>query len=317
MPQEHEPPTIDEFMDGVRRRNPGEEEFHQAVQEVAESIFPYIKDKPKYHKWEILRRIAPRRPRIGAILGSGLGSFADQLEDATAVSYGDIPGFPESAIKGHAGQLVAGAASGVPVLVMQGRVHCYEGHPIESVVLPVRSMVAAGCEVIIITNAAGGIRRDLHPGDLVLITDHINLTGRNPLIGPNDDRLGPRFPDMSAAYDPGLRTLAQRAAADVGQALAQGVYGWMIGPSYETPAEIQMLGRSGGDLAGMSTVPEVTAAHHMGARVLGLSCVTNMAAGLGGKLSHDDVKQTAQQVAAAFVALVDRIVALIGEELES
>jgi purine-nucleoside phosphorylase len=262
----------------------------------------------------IKRAIDPRKPAIGLVLGSGLGSFAETLSERVSVSYGDLPGYAESKVKGHKGKLVAGQCQTVETLVMQGRVHCYEGHPIEQVVLPIRSMVAAGCEVIIITNASGGIRADLRPGDLTLITDHLNLTGQNPLIGPNDDALGPRFPDMSHAYDLDLREIARRAAAAEGIPLKEGVYNWMLGPSYETPAEIRMVRAVGGDLAGMSTVPEVIAAHHMGARVLGISCVTNMAAGLGGKLSHDDVKETAQKAEQSFVKLLTRVVTMIEEE---
>jgi purine-nucleoside phosphorylase len=258
--------------------------------------------------------IAPRAPVIGLVLGSGLGSFADALDDAVAVPYGEIPGFARSNVKGHAGQLAAGSCQGVPVLAMQGRVHCYEGHHVSQVVLPVRTMIAAGCGVLIITNAAGGIRKDLDPGNLALITDHINLTGINPLMGENEDRLGPRFPDMSEAYAPGLRALARRAAADEGIPITEGIYGWMLGPSYETPAEIRMLGRAGADLAGMSTVPEVIAANHMGARVLGISCVTNMAAGRGGKLSHDEVKETAERVKHSFIGLLTRILTLLDAE---
>lgn len=272
----------------------------------------------------VQQRIGARQPRVGLVLGSGLGGFAGALEQPAAVPYGEIPGFAESGVQGHAGRLVAGTApapagaamgrGGVEVLAMQGRVHVYEGHPLERVVLPVRMMVALGCRVVVITNACGGIRADLSPGDLVLITDHINLSGRNPLVGHNDERLGPRFPDMSAAYDPGLRTLALRAAQHEELALSEGVYGWMLGPSYETPAEIRMLGQVGADLAGMSTVPEVIAAHHMGARILGISCVTNLAAGLGGALSHDEVKETAARVRDAFTRLLTRVIALIGAE---
>lgn len=268
------------------------------------------------HAAAVLRAaIAPRRPAIGLVLGSGLGAFADDLEDPVALSYGEIPGFAQSDVKGHAGQLVAGRSAGIEVLAMQGRVHCYEGHPIGQVVLPVRTMIAAGCRALIITNAAGGIRKDLTPGDLALITDHINLTGLNPLMGENEDRLGPRFPDMSTAYDPDLRALGRQAAADEQIAVTEGIYGWMLGPSYETPAEIRMLGLAGAHLAGMSTVPEVIAANHMGARVLGISCVTNMAAGLGGKLSHDEVKETAERVKHDFIRLLRRILALIAAEL--
>jgi len=263
----------------------------------------------------ITRAIAPHQPAIGMVLGSGLGSFADTLEDRAVVPYDQIPGFARSQVKGHAGQLVAGRCNGVEVVVMQGRVHLYEGHPIEQVVLPVRALLRAGCRVLIITNASGGICSSLAPGDLVIITDHINLTGRNPLAGPNEDELGPRFPDMSHTYDLELRQLVHRAAVAEGITMKEGVYSWMIGPSYETPAEIRMLRAVGGDLAGMSTVPEVIAAHHMGARVLGISCVTNMAAGLGGTLSHDEVKHTAERVETAFTALLNRTVTMIQQEI--
>jgi purine-nucleoside phosphorylase len=261
----------------------------------------------------VYRAITPRQPRVGIVLGSGLGSFAETLEDPVSVPYGEIPGFARSSVQGHAGQLVAGRSGSTTVLVMQGRVHCYEGHPIEQVVLPTRTLVAVGCRVLIITNASGGIRDDLEPGSLALITDHVNLTGKNPLAGPNDDLLGPRFPDMSQAYDPDLRALAHRAAALEGLSLKEGVYSWLLGPSYETPAEIRMLRTLGCDLAGMSTVPEVITAHHMGARVLGLSCVTNRAAGLGGKLSHDEVKETAERVKEDFLRLLNRIVSSLEE----
>ena len=262
----------------------------------------------------VTRAIAPRAPRVGVILGSGLGRFAETLDDAVALPYASIPGFPVSSVPGHAGQLVAGSCQGVQALVMQGRVHCYEGYPIEQVVLPARALVACGCRRLIITNAAGGIRAELRPGDLALITDHINLSGRNPLVGPGDERLGPRFPDMSDAYDPALRKLAHAVAAEEGVTLREGVYSWLVGPSYETPAEIRMLRTAGADLAGMSTVPEVIAVHQMGARVLGISCVTNLAAGLGGKLSHDEVKETAARVEKTFLHLLARIIARLHEE---
>lgn len=258
---------------------------------------------------QIVRMIAPQLPHIGLILGSGLGPFADALEDPTAVSFSDIPGFMPSTVQGHAGRLVAGLCGGIPVLVMQGRLHRYEGPSLDEVVLPVRAMVAAGCRKLVVTNAAGAIRDDIQPGDLVLISDHLNLIGNNPLVGPNDERLGRRFPDMSEVYDPELRFLAHEQARNEGLALKEGVYCAMLGPSYETPAEIRMLRAMGADVVGMSTVPEVIAATHMGARVLGISCVTNKAAGLGGKLSHDEVQQTTAQVRHAFVALLSRIVA--------
>ncbi|MCA9664975.1 MAG: purine-nucleoside phosphorylase [Myxococcales bacterium] len=259
----------------------------------------------------IVRAIAPRLPKVGLVLGSGLGAFADGLEAPAAVAYKDIPGFASSSVVGHAGQLVAGKSGGREVLCMQGRVHAYEGHPLAQVVLPVRAMIAAGCKVLIITNAAGGIRHDYNPGDLVLIADHINLSGDNPLIGENDERLGPRFPDMSTAYDPELRMIAHQQAYAEGLVLKEGVYAWLKGPSYETPAEIRMLRTMGADLCGMSTAPEVIVANHMGVRVLGISCVTNKAAGLGGKLSHDEVKETAERVRPQFVGLLSRLCATL------
>ena len=258
--------------------------------------------------------IAPRQPKVGVILGSGLGSFADTLEDPKTVDYGEIPGFAQSKVKGHAGQLVAGRCGKTNVLAMQGRVHLYEGYPISQVVLPARTLVKAGCEVLVITNAAGGINTALEPGDLVLINDHINFTCQNPLVGDNDDRLGPRFPDMSVAYDLKLREMAFAQAHDAGISLREGVYNWMLGPSYETPAEIRLARRAGADLAGMSTVPEVIAARHMGARVMGISCVTNKAAGLQETLSHEEVKKTAERVKETFIELLTRVVQALGEE---
>lgn len=261
----------------------------------------------------IVRAIAPRLPHIGVVLGSGLGGFADALERPTMLPYTDIPEIAPSSVEGHSGRMVAGLCGGVPVLVMQGRVHRYEGYAMEQVVLPIRAMVAAGCHKLVVTNAAGGIRDDIVPGDLVLITDHINMTGDNPLIGTSDERLGPRFPDLSRAYDLELRIVAHEQARAEGIPLKEGVYCAVLGPSYETPAEIRMLRTVGADLVGMSTVPEVIAATQMGARVLGLSCVTNRAAGLGGKLSHDDVQAVAAQVNQSFVALLSRIVAASGD----
>jgi purine-nucleoside phosphorylase len=260
----------------------------------------------------IREAIGPRTPTIGVVLGSGLGPFADQLDDDVAVSYEDIPGFAVSTVKGHAGKLVAGKSSGVSICALQGRVHCYEGLPLSQIVLPVRALVAAGCKTLVLTNAAGGIRDDLQPGDLVLLRDHINLQGQNPLTGPNDERLGPRFPDMSDAYDTELRGLALAAARDLDLPLSEGVYAALLGPSYETPAEIRMLRAMGADLAGMSTVPEVIAAHHMGARIIGVSCVTNLAAGLGGALSHDEVKETAERVRNRFTGLLAAIIEKLG-----
>jgi len=255
--------------------------------------------------------IAPRKPCLGIVLGSGLGAFADGLQGAVAVPYSALPGFVPSTVTGHAGRLVAGSCAGVPVLVMQGRIHRYEGHSLTQVVLPVRALVAAGCSTLVLTNAAGGIRADLKPGCLVSITDHLNLLGDNPLCGANDERLGPRFPDLSEAYDPALRAAAQRAARAAGVALAEGVYAALSGPSYETPAEIRMLRTLGADLVGMSTVPEVIAARHMGARVLALSCVANAAAGLGGVLSHTEVTTTVGRMQADVAALLEQLAPLL------
>ncbi|MBK6847591.1 MAG: purine-nucleoside phosphorylase [Proteobacteria bacterium] len=255
--------------------------------------------------------IAPRKPCLGIVLGSGLGDFAERLQGAVAVPYAALPGFVPSTVSGHAGRLIAGNCAGVPLLVMQGRIHRYEGHSLAQVVLPVRALVAAGCTTLVLTNAAGGIRADLGPGSLVLITDHLNLLGDNPLCGANDERLGPRFPDLSEAYDPALRAAAQRAARTAGVALAEGVYAALSGPSYETPAEIRMLRTLGADLVGMSTVPEVIAARHMGARVLGLSCVANAAAGLGGALSHAEVTATVGRMQQAVTALLEQLIPLL------
>jgi len=219
-------------------------------------------------------------PTVAVILGSGLGGFADRIEDAVTIPYGEIPGWPVSTAMGHAGALVIGAFLGVPVAVMKGRAHLYEGHPAERAVFGVRVLGRLGAATLVVTNACGGVREDLAPGDLVLISDHLNLQGTSPLVGPNDASLGPRFPDMTDAYDPALRALAHDAAARLGQSLSEGVYAAWLGPAFETPAEIRMIRILGGDLVGMSTAPEVLAARHMGLRCLGISCVTNMAAGI-------------------------------------
>jgi purine-nucleoside phosphorylase len=255
-------------------------------------------------------------PRIGLVLGSGLGGYADRLDAPTAIPYRELPGFTASAVEGHAGNLVYGKVpkSHVEVLAMQGRVHSYEGYDLATVVWPVRVLIAAGCSRLIITNAAGGIDGKLTPGELVILSDHLNLLADSPLRGENDARLGPRFPDMSDAYDLDLRMIAARAGAAMGMALREGVYACSPGPAYETPAEVRMLRALGADLAGMSTVPEVIAARHMGAKVLGISCVTNLAAGITReKLSHAEVTETAGRVRETFVALLDRIVTAIAK----
>jgi purine-nucleoside phosphorylase len=263
----------------------------------------------------IRAHIGTRVPTVGLVLGSGLGSYADKLEDAVALDYGDLPRFPVSTVAGHAGRLIVGSAGGVTCAAMQGRVHFYEGQDMRNVVFPLRALIRLGIKTFIITNAAGGVNASYSPGDLVLISDHINLLPEHPLRGDNDERLGTRFPDMTDAYAPELRALARVVARHQGLDAKEGVYCAMQGPSYETPAEIRMVRTLGGDLIGMSTVPEVIVARHMGARVLGISCVTNLAAGLSEKpLSHEEVTETATRVRARFVALLDGILEAIGRE---
>jgi purine-nucleoside phosphorylase len=230
------------------------------------------------------------RPVVGVVLGSGLGALADRLEGAVSIPYEEIPEFPAVSVAGHAGRLVVGTLGGVPVAAMQGRVHAYEGWSAEDLTFGVRLLAATGVRAMLVTNAAGAVNPALAPGDLVRITDQLNLTGLNPLTGPNDDRIGPRFPDMSQPYDPQLGALLDASAVRLGIALGAGVYAGVAGPSYETPAEIRMLRTLGADLVGMSTVLEVIAARHAGIRVAAVSLVTNLAAGLAGKpLSHAEV----------------------------
>lgn len=249
-------------------------------------------------------------PQVGLILGSGLGAYADKLQNPTRIEYGTIPHFPESHIVGHKGCLVLGQTQGVRCVAMQGRVHMYEGHSAETVSFPARVLVALGAKVLIITNAAGGLNASWPPGTLMMIRDHIDLLRDHALRGPNDERLGPRFPDMTNAYAPELRALVKEAAASAQIPLELGVYVAMPGPTYETPAEVQMLQRLGADATGMSTVPEVVVARHMGARVIGMSCITNHAAGITGhELSHAEVTETASRVRGTFERLLDTILA--------
>jgi purine-nucleoside phosphorylase len=265
----------------------------------------------------ILDRLPPgARPTVGLVLGSGLGAFADTLERAVRMSYVELSGFPVSRIEGHSGNLVYGLSpGGLEVLVMQGRAHYYEGHDLATVAFPVQVLVACGCRTIVLTNAAGGIRADLRPGQLVLISDHLNLMAGSPLRGENDAAVGLRFPDMSAVYDAGLRSLAGEAGRSIGLELTSGVYAGCIGPQYETPAEIRMLRGLGADLVGMSTVPEAIAARHMGARVLGISCVTNLAAGIAKQpLSHAEVTETAALVSHMFQALLSAVLRRLAAE---
>ena len=247
------------------------------------------------------------RPRVGIILGSGLGAFADTFEDRIVIPYGELPHFPHSSVPGHAGRLVLGGLGGEPMVAMQGRVHFYEGYAPEVVTFPARVLCALGIQTMVVTNAAGAVNLALRPGDLMAIADHVNLSGWNPLIGPNDDRLGPRFPDMSTAYRPELLELLLSTAASAGIDLRRGVYAALAGPSYETPAEIRLLRVLGADAVGMSTVPEVIVAAHMGVSVAGVSCITNLAAGIGHKpLSHEEVAETANRVKDVFQRLLSR-----------
>ena len=265
-----------------------------------------------------VRQRAAEPPTIGVVLGSGLGSFADGLDDAVGIPYQTIPHMPTTTVVGHAGQLRVGVVDGVRVACLQGRVHLYEGHEPERVVFGVRLLAKLGCRAVLLTNAAGGLRESFHPGTLMLITDHLNLTGRNPLLGPNDSALGPRFPDMTSAYDAALRAEVRTAARDVGVALEQGVYAALLGPCYETPAEIRMLRTLGADAVGMSTVPEVIALRHMGVRAVGISCITNMAAGMGAAaLDHSEVERTAQATRDAFIRLLTASLRRMGQLLDA
>jgi purine-nucleoside phosphorylase len=254
-------------------------------------------------------------PQVAVILGSGLGDFADRLLDASALPasdlpYADLPHWPASTVVGHSGRLVIGSLGTTRVAALAGRAHFYEGHDLSTVVFAVRVMGRLGVKQVILTNAAGGINTGFAQGALMIIDDHINLLGSNPLVGPNDDRLGARFPDMSEVYSSRLRRLADDAAASAGVPVTHGVYVATHGPSYETPAEIRFFRGIGADAVGMSTVPEAIAARHMGLEVLGISCITNMAAGvLPGVLNHDEVMETARRVRGSFIALLEAIVA--------
>jgi purine-nucleoside phosphorylase len=260
----------------------------------------------------------PLRPRIGLVLGSGLGGFADELTDATRIPYTNIPFFPRSTAVGHAGQLVIGKAAGIPVAAMQGRVHLYEGYSAKEVVFPMRVFDCMNIHSVILTNAAGGINLEYKQGALVVVTDHINLQGDNPLLGPNDERFGPRFPDMTQAYCKRYREVTLAAGEKLGKTLYQGVYAALLGPNYETPAEIRYLRTIGADLVGMSTVPEVIAARHMGIKVLAISCVTNMAAGiLNQVINHEEVLETGARVREDFVALLRAVLPEMAKDVDA
>lgn len=256
-----------------------------------------------------IRSITQIRPRLGLTLGSGLGDFAENVEDATTIPYSEIPNFPISTVAGHSGRLVLGTIRGVPVAVMQGRVHAYEGYSMSEVTFPTRVLGLLGVERLIVTNAAGGIKASDGQGAIVAISDHINLTGTNAALGPNEPRFGSRFFDMTQAYSPTLRKLAIEEAAKQGWKLDEGVYIAVLGPSYETPAEIRAFRTLGADLVGMSTVHEVIVARHMGIEILGLSVVTNMAAGvLDQPINHEEVMETGQRIAGQFTSLLTALI---------
>ena len=264
------------------------------------------------HATRIIRSRISVEPRIAVVLGSGLGGFADDFENPVAIPYEDIPGFVRSTAQGHAGRLVVGTVDSVPVLAMQGRVHYYEGYSLEEVTFPIRTFGLLGVKTLVLTNAAGGINVQLTQGALMVISDHLNLMGVNPLRGPNDERFGPRFPDMSAVYSPELQELVIDEARAINVEVRRGIYCGLSGPSYETPGEIHLLRALGADAVGMSTVPEAIVARHMGIEVLGISCITNMAAGIGDEpINHEEVMATGDRVRATFTELLQRVIGAI------
>ena len=261
------------------------------------------------HAARVVRARTKLEPRIAIVLGSGLGGFADEFDEAVGIPYEDIPGFARSTAQGHAGRLVIGKVDDVPVVAMQGRVHFYEGYSLEQVTFPIRTFKLLGVKTLILTNASGGINVQLSQGALMVISDHLNLMGDNPLRGPNDERFGPRFPDMSAVYSAELQEIVIEEARGIGVEVRRGIYGALSGPSYETPSEIHLLRNLGADAVGMSTVPEAIVARHMGLEVLGISCITNMAAGIGDEpINHEDVVATGDRVREVFTALLQRVV---------
>jgi len=264
------------------------------------------------HAARVIRSRTSETPRVAIVLGSGLGAFADDFEDAVGIPYEEIPGFARSTAQGHAGRLVIGKIEQVPLVAMQGRVHYYEGYPLEQVTFPIRTFQLLGVKTLILTNASGGINVQLTQGALMVLSDHLNLMGVNPLIGPNDTRFGPRFPDMSAVYSPELQALVIEEARELGVEVRRGIYAALAGPSYETPAEIHLLRNLGADAVGMSTVPEAIVARHMGIDVLGISCITNMAAGIGDEpINHEEVMATGDRVRETFTQLLRRVVSRV------
>lgn len=261
------------------------------------------------HAARIVRSRTKLEPRIAIVLGSGLGGFADEFDDAVGIPYEEITGFARSTAQGHAGRLVIGTIDEVPVVAMQGRVHYYEGYSLEQVTFPIRTFKLLGVKTLILTNASGGINVQLSQGALMVISDHLNLMGDNPLRGPNDERFGPRFPDMSAVYSAELQEIVIEEAKPIGVEVRRGIYGALSGPSYETPSEIHLLRNLGADAVGMSTVPEAIVARHMGIEVLGISCITNMAAGIGDEpINHEEVMATGDRVRDVFALLLQRVV---------
>jgi len=276
---------------------------------MSEQLSPDTLYERAAHAARVIRARWAEEARVALVLGSGLGAFADDLTDAVALDYAEIPGFARSTVEGHAGRLVCGKVEGVPLVAMQGRFHYYEGYEWEDVTFPVRVLGVLGVKALVLTNAAGGLNNSLRPGALMLICDHLNLMGANPLRGPNDARFGPRFPDLSDVYDREFQEIAIHEAHALGLELRRGIYAALSGPSYETPAEIRMLRALGADAVGMSTVPEAIVARHMGIKVLGLSCITNMAAGVSDQpIDHAEVMETGARVREIFTELLRRVI---------
>ncbi len=268
------------------------------------------------HAARTIRARVKQEPRVAVVLGSGLGGFADDFEDAVAIPYEDIPGFVRSTAQGHAGRLVVGKIDQVPILAMQGRVHYYEGYSMEEVTFAIRTFKLLGIKTLLLTNAAGGINVQLSQGALMVISDHLNLMGVNPLRGANDERFGPRFPDMSAVYSPALQEIVVEEARALGIELRRGIYAALSGPNYETPSEIHLLRNCGADAVGMSTVPEAIVARQMDMEVLGISCITNMAAGISDEpINHDEVMETGNRVRSSFTQLLRRVVSRLSSRV--
>jgi purine-nucleoside phosphorylase len=268
------------------------------------------------HAARTIRARVKLEPRVAVVLGSGLGGFSDDFEDAVTIPYEDIPGFVISTVQGHAGRLVVGRIDQVPILAMQGRVHYYEGYSMEEVTFAIRTFKLLGIKTLLLTNAAGGINVQLSQGALMVISDHLNLMGVNPLRGANDERFGPRFPDMSAVYSPALQEIVVEEARALGIELRRGIYAALSGPNYETPSEIHLLRNCGADAVGMSTVPEAIVARQMDMEVLGISCITNMASGISDEpINHDEVMETGNRVRSTFTQLLRRVVSRLSSRV--